>query len=410
MAKLQSAITNTSDLDLGCKNDFPVLLYNKDLVYLDSAASAQKPKFVLDSMYEYASQSYANIHRGVYKLSEQSSEAFENSRLKVSNWLGTKKENIVFTTNATMSFNLVAQRYLQNLDSKKAVLVTQAEHHSNYLPWQQECLKTNRRFLVSPLLDDGRVDLYAFEKLLQQDVGFVSIYHVSNVTGHEANIKKVIGLAHRYGAVILIDGCQAQSHMRVNVKELDCDFYVFTGHKVYGPSGIGVLFGKEECLDVMEPLLYGGGMVGKVDVLSSDWTTAPGKFEAGTPPIVEAIGLGYAIDYLSKIGMDSIYRHSIELGKYLHQQLSIIEGVDNYSVVNSPIQSFILKGVHPHDMATILDSHNIAIRAGNHCAQPLMKKLGVVGTVRASIGIYNTKQDIDKLCKSILNAKSFFKV
>jgi cysteine desulfurase/selenocysteine lyase len=385
------------------RSDFPGLLTaeGKPWHYLDSAATAQKPQVVVDAVTRAIGKDYATVHRGVYTRSAEMTLGYEAARRRVAQFVGGHEDEIVFTRGATEAINLVAYCY----PKKGRVLLSQLEHHSNVVPWQLAGWEID----VCPLTEDGRIDLDAAERMLTPKHTMVAFAHVSNVLGSVLDARRAAALAHSVGAKILIDGCQAVPRMKVDVAALDCDFYAFSGHKLYGPTGIGALWAKAELLDAMPPWQGGGSMIDKVTFERTTYAPAPQKFEAGTPAIVEAIGLGVACDYLSAIGLDAIHAHETRLVAATREALRGMNDVTLFGPEDSAgIVSFAIRGVHPHDLGTILDEEDVAIRAGHHCAQPLMKHLGVDATARASFGLYSDEDDIAALLRGIERTKRIF--
>lgn len=397
------------------REDFPILakpVHGKPLVYLDNGASAQKPRLVIDRMRQVYEESYANIHRGSYYLSEQSTALYEGARDRVQKFLNAaQRSEIVFTKNATEAINLVAYSYGSSLRPGDEVIISALEHHSNIVPWQLLRDRQEIVLKVVPITNEGELRVEDFKNLLSERTKIVAVAHASNVLGTITPLAEIIRLAHQVGAKVLVDGSQAVMHMPIDVQVLDPDFYVFTGHKIYGPSGIGVLYGKEALLDKMPPFLGGGDMIATVSFEKSTWADLPAKFEAGTPPIVEAVGLAAAIDYVSALGLDHIARHEADLLAYATQRLASIEGLKFIGTAphKTAIISFHLEGAHPHDVATIIDREGVAIRAGNHCAQPLMDRLGLPGTARASFGLYNTRAEADRLVMALEKVREIFR-
>jgi cysteine desulfurase/selenocysteine lyase len=390
------------------RDDFPVLSQTVNghrLVYLDSAASAQKPSPVLDAMRDAYEVHYANVHRGVHTLSQRATEAFEGARRKVADFINARRPSeIVFVRGATEAINLVASTFGRKmLQAGDEVVLSQLEHHSNIVPWQ--LLRDEKQIVlkVAPIDDEGNLLLERFADLLSPRTRLVAITHVSNALGTITPIAEIVRLAHRAGALALVDGCQAVPHTAVDVQAIGADFYAFSSHKVYGPTGIGVLYGKEEILDALPPYQGGGEMILSVTFDRTTYKKAPHRFEAGTPAIVEAIGLGAAIDYLEKVGFDWIEAHEHDLLVYAMERLSALSRVRIIGTAErkAAIASFIIDGVHPHDIGTILDQSGVAIRAGHHCAQPLMHRLGLAATARASFGLYNTLDDVDALADAL---------
>lgn len=397
------------------RDDFPVLsqkINGSPLVYLDNAATSQKPIRVIETINDYYRQYNSNIHRGVHTLSQKATEAYETAREKIKTFINANSEKeIIFVRGATEALNLVSQSYGRaKLTSGDEILITEMEHHSNIVPWQILSQQTGIKLKYIPIDDDGELVLEEFEKLLNEKTKLVSLIHVSNSLGTINPIKNIIEKAHSYGAKVIIDGAQAIPHINVNVKELDCDFYVFSSHKLYGPTGIGVLYGKEQILENMPPYQGGGDMIKTVSMKKSTYNELPNKFEAGTPPIAEAIGLGTAIDYLTDIGFDSIAKHENALLKYATKKANLIDGLKiiGNAKNKASIVSFTLDGVHPHDIATILDNDGIAIRAGHHCTMPIMERYSIAATSRASFAFYNTYDDIDSLFTAIDKCKKVF--
>ncbi|MDJ0609492.1 MAG: cysteine desulfurase [Kiloniellales bacterium] len=394
--------------------DFPILsqeVYGKPLVFLDSGASAQKPTAVMDAMQAVMTEGYANVHRGVYNFSQNLSERFEGVRGTVARFINAASDNeIVFTRNATEAFNLLAHSLGQSLSAGDEVVISEMEHHANIVPWQLLRDRKGIVIKVAPITDDGALRLDALAELIGPRTKLVSIVHVSNVLGTVNPIKKIAELAHAQGALMLVDGTQAVVHSHVDVQDLDADFYVFTGHKLYGPNAIGVLYGKMALLEALPPFLGGGDMIRSVTFEKSTFAPPPHRFEAGTPPIVEVIGLGAAIDYVSAIGMERIAAHESKLLQRATQKLSAIEGLRIYGTQPGKcgIVSFTLDGAHAHDLGTIVDREGVAVRVGHHCAMPLMQRLGVAATARASFGLYNTLDEVDALAGSLEKVKEIF--
>ncbi|MDD5412045.1 MAG: cysteine desulfurase [Methylobacter sp.] len=399
----------TTGLDINkIRADFPILaekIRNKPLVYLDNAATCQKPQAVIDSIVHLYSHDYANVHRGVHTLSIRSTDKFEGARTKVKDFInaGHEKE-IIFVRGATEAINLVAQSYGKaNIKAGDEILITAMEHHSNIVPWQLLCQQTGAILKVAPINLQGELIYDEFEKLISDKTRLVSVVHMSNALGTINPVKKIIAAAHAKGIPVLLDGAQAIPHMAVDVQDLDCDFYAFSGHKLYAPSGIGVLYGKQALLEAMPPYQGGGDMIRKVTFKETEYNTLPYKFEAGTPSIADAVGLGAAIDYLSVIGMDKIAAYEAELLTYATEKAKQITGlrIIGEAEHKGAILSFVLDKIHPHDIGTMLDSLGIAVRAGHHCAMPVMDFFEVPATARASFAMYNTKEEIDVLMKGI---------
>jgi cysteine desulfurase/selenocysteine lyase len=392
--------------------DFPGMLTadGQPWHYLDTAATAQKPQAVIDAAARAMGGDYATVHRGVYSRSADMTLAYEAARRRVASFIGAREEEIVFTRGATEAINLVAQTWgLANLKAGDRVLLSVLEHHSNIVPWQMLRDRTGVAIDVCPLTQDGRIDLDAAAAMLTPAHKLVALAHVSNVLGSVLDVRRVADLAHSVGAKLLIDGCQAAPRLSIDVAALDCDFYVFSAHKLYGPTGIGALWARGEILDAMSPWQGGGSMIDRVTFEKTTYAPAPQRFEAGTPAIVEAIALAAAIDYVEAIGLPAIRDHEEALGRQLRAELGRINSVRLFGPEESAgIVSFALDGIHPHDLGTILDEGNVAIRAGHHCAQPLMDHLGVPATARASFGIYNDESDIAALLAGIERTQRIF--
>ena len=397
------------------RSDFPALsleTHGKPLVFLDSAASAQKPLCVLDELYRLYQNEYANVHRGMYELSEKATLNFEQARHKVQNFIhASSDKEIIFTRGATDSINLVANTWGEaNLKAGDEIIISQAEHHSNIVSWQILQQKKDFQIKVAPVDDKGDFIFEEYLKLLSEKTKLVAVTHVSNVLGTIFPVKEIIKAAHQFGAVVLLDGCQAAAHMAVDMQDLDCDFYAFSGHKLYGPTGIGVLYGKKALLENMPPFEGGGDMIKTVSFEKSVWAEPPARFEAGTPPIMQAIGLGLAIDYIQSIGMENVDAHERELCRFLLSEIQQIEGIRviGASDNKTALVSFVADFAHPQDIAMVLDQEGIAVRTGHHCAQPLHERFGVPVSVRASLGVYNTKEDIEKFISVLYKIKRFF--
>jgi cysteine desulfurase/selenocysteine lyase len=395
--------------------EFPILgetVHGKPLVFLDSAASAMKPNAVIDAMSDTMRTQYANVHRGLHWMSERTTAAYESTRDAVARLLNApSRDEIVFTANSTAAINLVAHSYGSLMKPGQAVLISQMEHHANIVPWQMLRDRSEITLRVAPITDTGELDMAAFEALLADGKdGLVSITHMSNVLGTYTPVERIIALAHAAGAKVLLDGSQAVVHRKVDVQALGVDFYVFTGHKLYGPTGIGVLWARPELLEAMPPFLGGGDMISSVTFARSTWARVPHKFEAGTPAIVEAIGLKRAIEWVEAIGYDAISAHEAALTDHALARLADVKGVRvlGRAQDRGGVISFELKGAHAHDVATLLDRNGIAVRAGHHCAEPLMARLGVDSTARASFGIYTTHDEIDVLAQSLERVRHFF--
>jgi cysteine desulfurase/selenocysteine lyase len=404
--------TATFDVE-AIRKDFPILsrqIHKKPLVFLDSAASAQKPRAVIDAMTYAFENEYANVHRGAYLLSETATVNYEAAREKVRAFINASSINeIVFTKGATEAINLVASSYGRLvLKPGDEIVLTALEHHSNIVPWQLIRDLTGAEIKVVPINADGSVSIENFAKTIGPKTKIVAVAHVSNVLGTVLPIEAIADLTHKVGAKLLVDGCQGIVHEQVDVQTLGCDFYAFSGHKLYGPNGIGVLWARSELLDAMPPYQGGGEMISTVTFKKSTWAEAPAKFEAGTPPIVPAIGLGAAIDYLNSVDRAGALTHEHDLLQYAMQQLPTVPGLKLVGTAQhkASVQSFTLDGAHPHDLATVLDRSGVAVRAGHHCAQPLMEALGVTATTRASFGIYNTRTEVDALVAALHKARA----
>lgn len=397
------------------KKDFPILdqlVHDEGYTYLDNAATSQKPKQVLDRIRRYYDYDNANVHRGVHTLAERATRDYEASRQKVANFINANSsKEIVFTRGTTTSLNWVAQFAKQILKPGDEVLISIMEHHANLIPWQEVCRQTGAS-LVYAYLKEGTLDLDDFKAKVTSKTRFVCMAHVSNVLGCVNPIQEITAIAHGVGAYMVVDGAQSVPHMAVDVQALNCDFLAFSGHKMLGPTGIGVLYGKEVVLNLMDPVEFGGEMIDFVYEQEASWKSLPWKLEAGTPNIAGAIGLAAAIDYLESLGMSAIQNHERELVSYILPKLQAIDGLKLYGPGNpmdqTGVLSFNLDGLHPHDVATALDYEGIAVRAGHHCAQPLLRHLGISAAVRASFYIYNTKEDCDRLVEAILKTKEFF--
>jgi cysteine desulfurase/selenocysteine lyase len=400
---------STATLSLSAlKADFPGL--SGDWHYLDSAATAQKPQAVVDAVVHALGRDYATVHRGVYARSAQMTLAFESARRKVERFIGGREDEVVFTRGATEAINLIAQSWgLSQLKAGDRILLSVLEHHSNIVPWQLLQGRIGIEIDVCPLTDDGQIDLDAAERILTPQHKLVAFAHVSNVLGSVLDAKRAAGLAHAVGAKLLLDGCQAVPRLPVDVAAIGCDFYVFSAHKLYGPTGIGALWARADILSAMPPWQGGGAMIDRVTFEKTTYAPAPQRFEAGTPAIVEAVSLGAAIDYIEAIGVAAIGRHEDALVRQLRDELRKLNAVTLFGPEDSAgIVSFALEGVHPHDLGTILDEENVAIRAGHHCAQPLMDHLGVPATARASFGLYSDESDIAALLRGIERTRRIF--
>jgi len=397
------------------KNDFPILsqeINNKPLIYLDNASTTQKPTSVINKIADYYKNINSNIHRGVHYLSQKSTEEYENSRIKVHKFIGSKStKEIVFVRGTTEAVNLVANSYVKPLLSKgDNIIISQMEHHANIVPWQMITKEKESEIKIIPMNENGELIIEKLEELIDKNTKFVSVNHVSNTLGTINPIEKLIDIAHENNIKIMIDGAQAVQHMKVNVKEINADFYCFSGHKMYGPTGIGVLYAKEEILEDMEPYQGGGDMIKSVTFEKTVYNDIPNRFEAGTPNVAGAIGLGEAIDFIENITIEKIEKNEMELLNYATEKISCIDNVKiiGNSSKKASVISFIIDGIHPHDIGTILDKLGIAIRAGHHCTQPIMDFYEIPATARASFAIYNTKEDIDKLVDAIEKTKDVF--
>jgi cysteine desulfurase/selenocysteine lyase len=394
------------------KRDFPIFARNPGLVFLDSAASAQKPAAVIDGVAEFYRSDYANVHRGVYRLSARSSDRYEGARETVRRFLNAaSNDEIVFVRGATEAINLVAYSWgMTFLERGDEVLITELEHHANIVPWQLIRERTGLKLVVTPIDASGGIDMAEFEARLSPRTKLVAVTQLANATGAMLPVEAMARLAHARGAKILVDGCQAAPRLPVDVRALDCDFYVFSGHKTYGPTGIGVLYAKGEILEAMPPWQGGGDMIEQVTFDATTFQRPPHRFEAGTPDISGAIGLAIALDYIETLGRDAIFAHEEALTGYGVDTLSRLPGIRLIQAGQRRlgILSVDVQGVHPHDLATVLDQHHVAVRAGHHCAQPLMDKLGLAGTTRASLGIYNDERDIDAFAAALTAAQKLF--
>jgi cysteine desulfurase / selenocysteine lyase len=395
--------------------DFPILrrqARGHPLVYLDNAATTQKPQIVIDAIARYYCEINANVHRGVHELSEVATEAYEGARGKIARFLNAPDGRcIIFTRNATESINLVAHAFGRSrVGAGDEVVISAMEHHSNIVPWQLLCEERGARLRVAPIDDRGELLLDELEALIGERTRLVSIAHMSNALGTVNPVEEIVRLAHARGVPVLFDGSQAAYHMPVDVQALDCDFYAATGHKLYGPTGIGILYGKAALLDSLPPFLGGGDMISSVTFEKSTWNTLPHKFEAGTPDISGAIALGVAIDYIQSVGLTQVAEHERELLAYGTDALSSIPGLQLIGTARrkASILSFVLEGVHPHDIGTIVDREGVAIRTGHHCAQPVMDRFGIPATARASLAMYNTREDIDALVRALHRVRELF--
>ncbi len=411
-----SALDRSQSFDIErIRRDFPVLqtkVNGHPLVYLDNAATSQKPQVVIDALADYYQEYNSNIHRGVHYLSQKATDVYEASRSRIRKFINAEKEQeIIFVRGTTEGINLVAQTYgRKNLKQDDEVLITALEHHSNIVPWQMLCQERGARLQVVPMNDIGELDLDAYRKLLNPKTKIVSITHVSNALGTINPVKLMIALAHDRGIPVLVDGAQAIPHLRVDVKDLGCDFYTFSGHKMYGPTGIGVIYGREELLESMPPYQGGGDMIKSVSFEKTTYNDLPYKFEAGTPNISGGIALGVAVDYMNALNWDALREHESQLLEYATEQLSSIRGLQIIGKAKEKVSvlSFVLDNVHPHDIGTVLDAEGIAIRTGHHCAQPIMTRLGIPATARASFSLYNTMEEVDALVRGIYKVEEVF--
>ena len=394
------------------RSEFPILekkINNNKMVYLDSAASAQKPMKVIETLNKAYLETYSNVHRGLHWLSEQSTSKYEDVRIKAANFLGAADHNeIIFGSGATQLLNLVANswgRKFLKLDDE--IIITIADHHANIVPWQLVAQQTGAKIRAVSVDDDGNFDINDLEKMITEKTKIISVPHVSNVLGTIFPVKEISKLAHKVNAICVVDGCQGAIHLPVDVKDIDCDFYTFSSHKLYGPSGVGVLWGRSSILLEMPPFIGGGDMIDNVDIESSTYADPPHRFEAGTPPIAEVIAFGAAIDFVQAIGMNNIREHEQKILKTFTEKLEEVKGLRilGNSISKSGVISFVFENAHPHDIATILDQKGIAIRAGHHCAQPLMKHFNLTSTARASIGIYTQENEVDDLINGLSTVK-----
>lgn len=389
------------------REEFPALrqqVYGKNLIYFDNGATSQKPQVVLDAINKYYSKDNANIHRGVHFMSQRATTEFEEARKIIQRYIKARKsEEVIFTKGTTDSINLVAFSFGELLKEGDEILITAMEHHSNIVPWQMLCERKNLKLRVAPINEKGELIMEEFDKLLNERTKLVSITHISNTLGTINPVKEIAQKAHAVGAKILVDGAQSIQHMPIDVKDLDCDFFVFSSHKVFGPTGIGVLYGKEDLLDKMPPYQGGGDMISKVTFERTTYNELPFKFEAGTPHIAGGICLGEAIKFLSQFDSDAIQRHEKELAEYAQDMLDTFEGmrIIGEAKHKTSVVSFVVDGIHPFDLGTLLDKQGIAVRTGHHCTQPLMDFFGIPGTVRASFAFYNTRQEIDTFIAAV---------
>ena len=412
---MQRSIVNSYEL----RNDFPIFkkkINGKDLVYLDNASTTQKPYSVINSITDFYSNYNSNIHRAVYQLAEEATELYEQSRKKIANFINVRPEEIIFTRNTTESINLIAHSWARsNLKKDDVIAITEIEHHSNIVPWQILCQEIGTRLDYVGIDESGFLDVeYLIELISSRKIKLVSISHMSNVLGTIVPIERIIKTAHQYDIPVIVDGAQSVPHMPVDAKNLDCDFLVFSAHKMLGPTGVGVLYAKKEFLEKMKPFMGGGDMIKEVFKFHTNYNEVPYKFEAGTPNIADVVGFGAAVDYLEKIGMENIRKHEIYLTEYALESMQSLKYITIYGPMDSKFRggviSFNIADIHPHDLATIMNDHGIAIRSGHHCAQVLMQRLDVTATSRASFYIYNTKEEIDKFVNAIKEAGRIFKI
>ncbi|HEY1521989.1 MAG TPA: SufS family cysteine desulfurase [Solirubrobacteraceae bacterium] len=391
-------------------SQFPVLRNRRPLVYLDSSATSQTPQSVIDAMTRYYTEGRASIHRGVYPLAVEATEHFEGARRRVADWLGSTPEETIFTANATAAINLVAYTWgRQNINQGDLVVLTEMEHHSNIVPWQLVCQERQAELAYLPVLDDGQLDFEALDVLLEREPKLIGVVHVSNVLGTVNPVEEIVRRGHESGAVVLVDGSQAVPQIPVDLRAIQPDFYAWTGHKAYGPTGIGVLHGRRELLEEMPPFIGGGHMIREVQAGSSTWTDLPWKFEAGTSQIAEAIGLGAAVDWIESIGVDRIHAHEEILVAETLSRLADVPGIGVHGPADASdrgaLVSFSLEGAHPHDVSEILSRDEICVRAGHHCTQPLMRRLGVAATTRASFAVHNSLADVESLIDGLQNVR-----
>ncbi len=408
-----SAVTRAGFDVMRIREDFPILSqvpYGKPLVYLDNAATAQKPRAVIDATSRFYAEEYANVNRGVHYLSEQATVIYDQARETVARFINADAEEIIFTRGTTDAINLVAASWGKRIRPDDEILITEMEHHSNIVPWQLLCEERGAHLQVAPITRAGELDLDAFDAMISERTKLVSVAHISNVLGTINPIREIIRLAHAKSVPVLVDGAQSAPHMAIDVQTLDCEFYAFSGHKLFGPTGIGVLYAKRAMLEEMPPYQGGGDMIVSVSFDKSTYKSGPGRFEAGTPNIAGVVGLGEAIRYVDKIGLDQIGEHENQLLQYATKKLSLIPGLKivGNAKRKASVISFVVEGVHPHDVGTVLDREGIAVRAGHHCAQPLMRVMGVPATLRASFAFYNTKGEIDVLVGGLDKVRELF--
>ncbi len=416
MSRTAETATEIKPYDVeAIRRDFPILskeVYGKPLVYLDNGASAQKPQAMLDAVQKAYSDEYANVHRGLHFLSNAATDAFEAARGKVRAFLNAaSSEEIVFTRSTTEAINLVAYGWgMDAIGAGDEIVLTIMEHHSNIVPWHFIREKTGAKLVWVPVADDGSISIEDFEKAITPRTKLIATTQMSNVLGTVVDVKAVCALAHSNGIPVLVDGSQSAVHMSINVQDMDCDFFVFTGHKVYGPTGIGVLYGKRAMLEATKPFNGGGEMIVEVTEDSVTYNAPPHRFEAGTPPIVQAIGLGASLDYMASVGRERIAAHETVLRDYAHERLKAVNALRIYGEApgKGAIVSFDIEGIHAHDISMVIDREGVAVRAGTHCAMPLLKRFGATSTCRASFGMYNTKAEIDRLAEALEKARRFF--
>ena len=416
----QVSLTDTANTEIdiaGCRADFPALaqqINGHPIAFLDSAASSQQPAIVINAIADYQRHDHANVHRGVYTLSHRATEAYEGARDRIGAFINAaSRSEVIYTSGTTEAINLVAQSFCRpSLKPGDKVLITHLEHHSNIVPWQLVCEQTGAELLVAPINQRGEVKLDALIKLLDDDVKMLAIAQVSNALGTILPLPEIIAAAHSCNIPVLIDGAQAVPHMTVDVRELDCDFYAFSAHKMFGPTGTGILYAKEALLEKMPPYQGGGDMILEVKFDGTTYNELPYKFEAGTPNISGAVGLGAAVDYLQSLGMEDVARHENRLLAYLTEQIASVDGIRLIGTAahKASVQSFMLDDIHPHDLGTILDHEGVAVRTGHHCAMPVMDFYGIPGTARASLALYNNKDDVDALIDGLGKAKELFAV
>ena len=389
------------------RNEFPILdqkINGEDLVYLDNAASTQKPKSVINAIKDYYENDHSNVHRGVHTLSVRATEAYENARSKVADFLNSPNEHqIIFTKGTTDSINLIASSVTNLIQENDEILISSMEHHSNIVPWQELCKRTGAVLKVIPINENGELLIDEYEGMVSDKTKLVSVVHLSNTLGTINPIEDIIRIAKSYDVITMIDGAQAAGHLPIDVQELDCDFYLFSGHKIFGPTGIGVLYGKEEILNKIDPYQFGGEMILKVTFEETTYNDLPHKFEAGTPNIAGAVGIGASIDFINNLDRDLCHQYEMDLHDYALEKLEEIDGINiiGKSTNKSAIISFVIEGMHPHDIGTIINQKGIAVRTGHHCTMPLMDFYGIPGTVRASFSIYNNHAEVDKLIDAI---------